>query len=138
MVKAKDLMTKNVVTVSHRQTIKDVVQKMIDSDVRCMPVVNGKKFVGLISHGDLLKQIVLEGLSDFSQVVGLMKTNNICVEPNTDAKKLMETVSQYNLRRIPVVDKKNNLLGLITQTDIIKYSTKELRKKSKTFSLKKK
>jgi CBS domain-containing protein len=54
----QDYMTKEVVTAGPDRTIEECMQLMTDSKVRHLPILEGEKLVGLISIGDLVKEII--------------------------------------------------------------------------------
>lgn len=51
----REIMTQHVVTVTEADTIRDCMRVMTDSHIRHLPVMEGKKIVGLVSLGDLVK-----------------------------------------------------------------------------------
>jgi CBS domain-containing protein len=53
-----DYMTKKVVTIGPDQTVDDCMQMMTKGRIRHLPVVEGKKLIGLISIGDVVKEII--------------------------------------------------------------------------------
>ena len=53
--KAKELMTKNVITCTVKDTTEDLLEIMVKKHFRHMPVVDNKKLLGVISLGDLVK-----------------------------------------------------------------------------------
>ena len=54
-LKAKDIMTKKVVTITSEEDIYDAMLVMKDEVIRRLPVVSGKKIVGLLTYSDVLK-----------------------------------------------------------------------------------
>jgi len=55
-----DVMTKNVLTITPKQTVNESMQLMIDKDIRYFPVVDEGKLLGVISVGDCVKRIIAE------------------------------------------------------------------------------
>lgn len=56
-LRAEDLMTKDVVTVSPDTPLKDILAVMLDKRIERVPVVEGEKLVGLVVHGRILKAV---------------------------------------------------------------------------------
>jgi len=52
-------------------------------------------------------------------IATIMEKDLITVEPETDQKKVAEVVSKYNLLAVPVLDKENKMLGIVTVDDVI-------------------
>ena len=55
-----DVMTKNVLTITPKQTVNESMQLMLDKDIRYFPVVDEGKLLGFISVGDCLKRVIAE------------------------------------------------------------------------------
>ena len=55
-----DVMTKNVLTITPKQTVNESMQLMIDKDIRYFPVVDEGKLLGVISVGDCVKEVIAE------------------------------------------------------------------------------
>ena len=58
-LKVKDLMTRDVVTITEDTTVEEAARLMVDQDLSCLPVVEGDKLVGIVSKSDMFK-ILLE------------------------------------------------------------------------------
>ena len=56
--KIKDVMTKNVITISSSQTIIDVAELMEKHDVNRLPVVDDEKIVGIVARADIIKSLI--------------------------------------------------------------------------------
>jgi acetoin utilization protein AcuB len=57
-MKVKDIMTKNPVTVSMRDTVEHAAQIMLENDVTCLPVMDGDHVISIITDGDLFRVLV--------------------------------------------------------------------------------
>lgn len=77
-------------------------------------VDNKKKFVGMIP----LEDLILHGSKEFYRDVVKEGKITVCVDPHDDIKSVVETVSNYDLSVIPVVNEKGILEGRITSDDI--------------------
>ena len=92
--------------------------KMMRHGIGGLPVVNKKsKVVGMIT----LRDVDLAG-TDVSNlpVEDLMTTNLVKGKVDTTIKEIVELMIKTGIQRIPIVDEKGKLLGLITQTTVIK------------------
>jgi len=56
----REIMSEKVVTVQPEQTVEDCMTLMTGKRIRHLPVVNGDKIVGLLSIGDLVKEVIAE------------------------------------------------------------------------------
>ena len=120
MTKVSEIMAKSLVTANRRDPIKSVVLKMEKNHLRCIPIVDKSKLVGLVSHGDIVRKIILEGVSDFSQTISVMSVPSCTASPDDDVDNLIKIMKDQHLKRVPIV-KDGKLVGLITQTDIVNY-----------------
>ena len=59
-IEVRDIMTTDVVTVDPRRTVEECMSVMTQKRVRHLPIVEGGKLVGLVSIGDLVKEVIAE------------------------------------------------------------------------------
>lgn len=115
---AKDIMIRDVYVIEVGNKIALARLKMMRHGIGGLPVVdkNGK-VVGMIT----LRDIDLAG-TDVSNlpVEDLMTTNLVKGKVDTTTKEIVELMIKTGIQRIPIVDEKGKLLGLITQTSVIK------------------
>jgi CBS domain-containing protein len=57
-IRIKDIMTENVVTISPEASVKDAARIMIDKKIGCLPVLERKKLIGIITETDILRYVV--------------------------------------------------------------------------------
>jgi CBS domain-containing protein len=57
-IRIKKVMTENVVTISPDETVKEAARVMIDKKIGCLPVVEGRKLVGIITETDILRYVL--------------------------------------------------------------------------------
>lgn len=117
--KAKDIMIpqKRVKSVGPRKKIAAAKLLMSRNNVGGLPVVDRtKKVVGFIT----LRDIHIPPVSGNMEVRELMKKDVLTKEPETPISKLTQLMLETGIQRIPIVDDKDHLKGLITQTSVIK------------------
>jgi CBS domain-containing protein len=139
---AKDIMTTDVKYVKPDDDLRKVLEILSEFKITGVPVVLNDKIVGIVSQSDIIKIMNQRGIIDpVKDVVKLselekLKVNDIMTknpivinerEKITDASDLM---SRHDVERLPVVDDKKNLVGIITREDIIKGMTNEFFAKS--------
>jgi CBS domain-containing protein len=115
---AKDIMIKDVHVIVVGSKVALARLKMMRHGLGGLPVVDKKGIVvGMIT----LRDIDLAGtnISNLS-VEDLMTTNLVKGKVDTTVKEIAESMIKTGIQRIPIVDEKGKLLGLITQTSIIK------------------
>ncbi len=124
------IMTKTVVTVNQNDDLTEVVEKLKSNSIRHLPVVNGKKVVGIISRTDINRLTfgaLFDGQEGSDEAILQMLTipQVMTAKPKTvssDAiiRDLAEIFSKEEFHALPVVDN-DELKGIVTTTDVIKY-----------------
>ena len=110
-------MIQDPVTLLENAKVSDALSLMKEFKIGGIPVVSKEnKLVGIVTNRDLrfeknLKRPVIEVMT---------KENIITAKRGTDMKKAEEILQNYKIEKLPVVDKDNKLVGLITYKDIIK------------------
>ena len=91
-------------------------------NVGSIPVVEdeqNRKLVGIVTDRDLALHIVAEGRDAKSTKVGAVMTANVVTcQADDDLQKALDAMAAHQLRRIPVVDGANKLVGIIAQADV--------------------
>lgn len=119
---AKDIMIRDVYVVPSSDKIALARLKMLRHNIGGLPVVDSEgRLVGMIT----LRDIDLAGNDVSSLIVEeLMSTDLITGAEESSAKELAELMLETGVQRIPIVDDENLLIGMVTQTTIIKAATK--------------
>ena len=123
MKKCSDIMTKDLVYSHPTDTVDDVAKLMKKEDIGPVLVVEkgdqGKRLVGIVTDRDLAIKVVGEGRDPKkTKVKDVMTTKVITCRADDDVQNAMEAMSNYQLRRIPVVDEYGMLVGIISQADV--------------------
>lgn len=129
-VKVSDWMTSDVITARPNTPINKAHQIMRDNNIRRLVIVDGDKLLGLITLGDVREANPSDATTLsiweinylWSQlVVEKIMTNNLITVPQDatilDAAELM---LEHKISGIPVLDSDNNLVGIITESDIFR------------------
>ena len=110
-------MIKDPITLREENTLRDALQVMKENRIGGIPVTNDSgKLTGIITNRDLRFQV------DLNTAIGEIMTreNLITTHEGTDLAEAETILQKYKIEKLPVVDKDNNLLGLITYKDIQK------------------
>lgn len=114
MLKAADILTREVQTVSQDTTLSEAMGKMLEKKIHTLPVMSGKKYIGMASYREILRR---KSVNPKSKIV------NFCVpspgvEENTSMEEIVQTLKDSGLRAIPVL-RKGDIIGIISRTDIL-------------------
>ena len=119
-VKISGVMTKDLITVSLDSTVEEVVKKMVDYDVECILVIDAEGVLhGMVTFRDIVIKVVYPSTKTReSEVEKIMSKNVVACNPNSTVLDVVKIMKNKHLRRIPVVDAKNKLVGLVTDFDL--------------------
>ena len=116
-LKVKDVMTREIHTVGPEATMRDVQEIMRAKYITGVPVVDGKRLLGLVSVDDIIRALD-EGYVD-DPVVSRMTRNLIVLEDDMPLSFGISYVEKYQFGRFPVLNREKELVGVITSRDII-------------------
>tara|TARA_R110002096_G_scaffold432259_1_gene648844 strand:+ start:158 stop:1633 length:1476 start_codon:yes stop_codon:yes gene_type:complete len=110
-------MIQDPITLNVDAKVSDALELMRENKIGGIPIVDvNKKLIGIVTNRDLRFQRNMDEL-----VKNIMtKENIITTQNNTDLKKAEEILQEHKIEKLPVIDSKNHLIGLITYRDIIK------------------
>lgn len=115
-LKAQDIMIEGVQIISPDDLIAAAKLKMMRCNVGGLPVVDGEKLVGIITHRDIL---LAGGEALGLKVEELMSKDLKVAEPHTSIMEITKIMADDGYQRIPVI-KNGNLVGLVTQSSLIR------------------
>ena len=122
MKKCDEVMTKNPVCCMPSDTVAKAAELMKSKDIGSIPVIENeqtKKLIGIVTDRDLTLKVVAKGLNAKSTMVQAVMTRKVitCLVDD-DLQKALDAMAEHQLRRIPVVDNDNKILGIIAQADV--------------------
>jgi CBS domain-containing protein len=116
---ARDVMTPDPATVSEKDSIRDAARIMASEDTGVVPVVNGRKIVGLVTDRDIVIRCVAEGKDTANVKVDDCMTKSVrSVREDTPVAEVLSMMSNAQIRRVPVVNSSNELVGIVSIGDI--------------------
>ena len=119
MTTVRDSMTPGVDAVSPSQPVRDAAQLMKIGDFGSVPVVEGGRVIGMLTDRDIVVQAVAEGLDpDTVQVGEIASTGPVTVSADEDLDEALTLMAHHKVRRLPVVDDGNKLVGVLSQADV--------------------
>ena len=122
MIKCIDVMTKDPSCCLPEDTVVKAAKLMKSGNIGSIPVIENertRKLVGIVTDRDLALTIVAEARDARDlKVESVMTTGVITCLAQDDLQKALDAMSTHQLRRIPVVDLNNRVLGIIAQADV--------------------
>ena len=121
-MQCSEVMTKDPSCSLPTDSVFAAAQLMKSEDVGPIPVVKDKgtrKLEGIVTDRDLALKVVAEGLDpNNTSVEEVMTTGVVTCAPNDNVDNALELMQQHHIRRIPIVDDNEKLVGIISQADI--------------------
>ncbi len=141
-MKVKDIMIKNVTTLSSDMSAMEAVKKLFELEISGLPVVDSDgRIAGMFTEKDILKAILpsyvekvgkfiyeenpkgikkkLEGLNNI-KVKDLMRKEVVTVNEETGCYEAARVMLTQKARRVLVVDRENKVIGIVARCDVLK------------------
>ena len=121
MAKCREVMTADPVCCEPGDSITQAAMLMKSEDVGSLPVVDSRsdrKLVGIVTDRDLVVNVVAGGSIEGATVRDAMTANPECCREDEDVSRAVELMADRQVRRMPVVDEKGRLCGIIAQADV--------------------
>jgi CBS domain-containing protein len=121
-MKIQDIMSAEPSTVTPDTPITEAARLMKDHNVGMLPVVESegsRKLVGVVTDRDIAIRHVAEGHLSDCPVREAMTDNVSTCNPNEDVDRVMSLMAEEQVRRIPIVDERGDLVGIVSQADIL-------------------
>lgn len=121
-MKARDIMTENPACITPESTSRQAARLMEENDCGSLPVVESeqsKRLAGVVTDRDLALRVLGRGLSPDTPIREVMSGGDMaCVRPEDNLDEVEKLMSRRQVRRIPVVDTDNRVIGMIAQADL--------------------
>ena len=118
-MRLKDLMKKQVVSVSADTCISDVAKEMVRSGFGFLPVLDHGRAIGVVTGKDLATRAAARGLGlDSAAVTVIMSFPPLCALEDEDLYAGLRMMKTHGVRRILIVDRDGAMSGLVSLADI--------------------
>ena len=117
---AREIMTKNPKTVTRQSSVRDIAQIMRDENTGVVPVVDeGGRLQGIVTDRDIVMRTLAEGRNPIEHSAADVMTEDVeAVTPDEEVKDIINLMGERQIRRVPVVDQNDRLVGIISMGDI--------------------
>ncbi|WP_251028835.1 CBS domain-containing protein [Bacillus sp. ISL-18] len=145
MMKVRDFMVRDVITVRPENTVKDVMSVFVEKKIGGVPITNKDgTLCGIVTDGDIIRAIkpIDRRIHDYfsfityiavedkqvhlseiinREIIKFAKTNGIMsVQPEDDMEKVVDILSKHHFKKLPVVNGANRVVGVISRGDVIR------------------
>ena len=117
----RDIMTKDLLTISEKDTALKAAQLMSEKGVSSLIVLSDDQPIGIITERDFIKKVCLKELKLSTVKVGdMMSKIRTSASPDTSIDVAVQRMVNNRIRRLPIIDN-GKLVGIITVTDLAKH-----------------
>jgi CBS domain-containing protein len=118
--KIAEVMTKRPRAVTPQTSVREAARLMEEEDVGSLPVVDeGTRLIGIVTDRDVALRVVGHGLDPERTRVDEVASKEVYVlTPDDDLDEALKVMAQQQVRRLPIVARENELVGMIAQADI--------------------
>lgn len=138
-MQVKDIMTTNIISVKEKSSAQAVADLIVQHQIHAVPIVNELfELQGIVAEGDFFYQhqgstsmaaYLVNKLSKKKEVTGslseisvndIMASPCITIDPDASVAEAGKLLVEKNFNTLPVVDKSNTLVGIVTAHDVLK------------------
>ena len=117
--KVHEVMTAGPIAVTPETPISIVAEVMETDDIGAVPVVENDRLTGMITDRDIVIRAIAKGKDPRGMPVSEIYTREvIAVTPDDKLGDAVSIMADRQIRRLPVVDEDNHLVGVVSQADI--------------------
>lgn len=123
-----EIMTREIVTCSPEDEVDNVWRRMQQRKFTACPIVRKKRLMGIVTQANMLEsgsffpafEADKGRFKKSPQVSSIMKTSIVSLKPTSTVKEAAELLLKKNIGRLPVIDEKGELIGIVDREDIVK------------------
>jgi CBS domain-containing protein len=118
-MKVRDVMSCDVETVRSSLSAKAAADRMAKNGIGYLPVKDGDRLVGVLTDRDIACRIVAEDRDPRATKVAEIMSESVayCFEDD-ELKEAVDIMKQNRVRRLPVLDQKEHLVGILSASDV--------------------
>lgn len=128
-MRVSEYMTRKVITAAPGDGVRETFFRMREASIRHLPVLDGAQLVGMLSDRDLRRPDWVDEAPDLSydyqlddnlSVSDLMSRHPTAVHTYDELARACELINQHGFGALPVLDKGNHLVGIISKADLVR------------------
>lgn len=123
-LRAHEMMTRNVITVHRGDSVSLAARLMAECNCGVLPVVDGQdRMIGMITDRDIVVRAVARDRDPRrARVDECMTDETFACHANDSIEECMRQMSRHQVRRMPVVDDRDRIIGIISQGDLARHA----------------
>ena len=117
--KVHEVMTDRPRAVTPETTVSEAAQLMKSDDIGSLPILEGEQLTGMVTDRDIVIRAIAEGKDPRGMPVREVASRElVTVHAEDDLSDALKLMAREQVRRLPVVDENNRLVGILAQADI--------------------
>jgi len=125
-MKLHEIFTRSVVTAGPEETLAAVAVRMQEHNVGTVVIVQDRRPVGIVTDRDLALALGAQGVSPQAQVQKVMTYHVLAIPEDTSIYTATKFMRERQVRRLPIVDSEDRLVGIVTLDDLLRFLGREL------------
>ncbi|HRO59354.1 MAG TPA: CBS domain-containing protein [Burkholderiaceae bacterium] len=118
-MKVADVMTRGLDLMSPDDTVQQAAVKMAEADIGAILVGTAEALAGILTDRDIILRLVIDGLSSAEvRVRDIMSSTLFTCRENDSLEQAFAQMSDHQVRRLPVLDEADRLVGIVTLSDL--------------------
>ena len=120
-MKVKEVMNPDAKSIWITESLADAAKLMWQNDCGILPIIkDGRKVVGMITDRDICMGTAMKDTNPSSiSVEEVMSGKVYAATPDEDVEQALQTMKEYKVRRLPVVNAEGELTGILSMNDIV-------------------
>jgi CBS domain-containing protein len=119
-MKVKEAMNRDVKSIGPDKTILEAGQRMERYGLGCLLVIRDQKLMGILTEGDILRKVTLQSLNAKDVLVkDVMISPAVTIGPDDTVLEAADLMNKKRIKKLPVIDHTDIVVGIITATDIV-------------------
>jgi len=129
----QDWMSTDIITIEPDTPLRQINALMVHQKVRHLPVMQNGQIMGIVSQGDMRSAVSLSLGEDNYTMLRLvaeeiMTPNPMTISSQATVGQAAQVMLRYKINGLPVVDSQDKLVGIITESDILRLVVQEWNK----------
>ena len=118
-LKLHEVMTDRPRCVTPETPVTEAAQLMKSDDIGSLPILDGEQLAGMVTDRDIVIRAIAEGKDPRGMPVREVASRElVTVHADDDLATALKLMASQQVRRLPVVDSDNRLVGIVAQADV--------------------
>jgi CBS domain-containing protein len=123
-MQVQEIMSRGVEVTDPNTTIRDVARLMRADNLGALPVCDGNRLIGMVTDRDIVTRAVAEDRSGGNTAVREVMSEDLCYcFEDDDERRAAQIMAEHQVRRLPVLDHENRLVGVLALADLARSGT---------------